>query len=347
MGMADPKSLASDLNDPNEEEEESGFEAPKSLYKHDSDGNLVDADGMRIAWTDTKPWISFFIALLYYFILSLLIGLFGSGFIYLTTRGGVLDYILPTYNAFYKVKSYDIDKKGPYTDVNCVEVSMGTTQSIEENFPYNLIVTDENGKEYSDPQCKYRQAKLSKDPDFKQKYTLPVTAHISDWFAQITRSCFMRHREWLKTYLSVFEPDSPFGNHAFQICIAFPFTFGISVVSIISGAVTAIGASFGTGHFKLPLFGVFFMYLIFVGLAMGGILYLRLLMTICILPLMQNWKEVANIMSCNVKTIAVVFGYFVCGAAYENLDSTISGIMAIVFLLIVVHIIYKHFKGKK
>ena len=62
---------------------------------------------------------------------------------------------------------------------------------------------------------------------------------------------------------------------------------------------------------------------------------------------MQNWKEIGNIMSCNVKIIAIVFGYFACGAAYENLDATISGIMAIAYLIIVVHVVYKHFKGKK
>jgi hypothetical protein len=321
--------------------------APQSNYSHNDNGDLIDEDGNVVEWTDTQSWISFFAALLFYFVLSLLIGLFGSGFIYLTTRGGILDYILPTYSDFYKINSFVTERKGPYADIDCVEVSQGTQEVVEENFPYNLIVTDENDREFSDPQCKFRQAKLSKDPEFKKLYTLPVTTHISDWVAQITRSCFMRHRDWLKSYLGMFEPTSPFGNHAFQICAAFPFTVSISIISVITGMVTAIAAAFGTGHFKLPLFGVLFMYLFFIAIAMGLILYVRLLMTICILPLMQNWKEVGNIMSCNVKIIAIVFGYFACGAAYENLDSTVSGVMAIAYLIIVVHVIYKHFKGKK
>lgn len=321
--------------------------SPISTYDHDDDGNLIDEDGNRVEWTNTQSWVSFSTSLLYYFVLSLLIGLFGSGFIYLTTRGGILDFILPTYTEFYKMRSFTTEKKGPYTDIDCVEVSQGTQEVVEENFPYNLIVTDENDREFSDPQCKFRQAKLSKDPEFKKLYTLPVTTHISDWFAQITRACFMRHRDWLKSYLSMFEPNSPFGNHAFQICVAFPFTVSISIISVITGLVSAVIAAFGTGHFKLPLFGVIFMYLFFLGIGMGIVLYIRLLMTICILPLMQNWKEVGNIMACNVKIIAIVFGYFVCGSAYENLDSTVSGIMAIVYLIIVVHVIYKHFKGKK
>jgi hypothetical protein len=329
-----------------EEGEEGGsiFDSPPSDTHRDENGNIVDKDGNVLAWDDTKSWVSFSKSLFYFFIISLMIGVFGSGFCYLTSRGIIIDYILPTYRDFYNVKSYYVDKKGPYIDVNCVEVNTGNSQVIEENFPYNLIVKDENGREYSDAQCKFRQAKESKDPEFKKKYTLPITTHITDWVAQITRSVFMRHRDWLKSYLNVFDPDSPFGNHAFQICLAFPFTVSISIVSVITGIVYTFIAAFSTGHLKLPICGLIFAYLIFIAIGMGVIMYLRLLITICLLPLIQNWKEVANIMSCNVKIIAIIFGYFVCGAAYDNLDQTISGIMAIVYLILVVHTIYKYFK---
>jgi len=335
-----------DDNEDGEEGDDEGsiFDAPKGDMHRDANGNLVDENGNRVAWDDTKSWASFMKELLYFFIISLMIGIFGSGFCYLTSRGIIIDYILPTYTNFYNIKSYYVDKKGPYVDVNCVEVNTGNSQVIEENFPYNLIVKDENGREYSDAQCKFRQAKESKDPEFKKKYTLPVTTHITDWAAQITRSVFMRHRDWFKSYLNVFDPDSPFGNHAFQICIAFPFTISISIVSVITGLVYTLISAFSTGHMKLPICGIIFGYLIMIAIGMGIIMYLRLLITICILPLMQNWKEVANIMACNIKTIAVVFGYFVCGAAYNNLDPTISGIMAIVYLILVVHTIYKYFK---
>ena len=332
---------------PPPKDEDSIFKAPPGDMRLDSSGTLVDKNGNPVAWDDTRSWTSFAKALVYYFILSLMIGLFGSGFCYLTSRGIVIDYILPTYKDYYKLKSFYVDKKGPYVDVNCVEVNTGSSQVTEENFPYNLIVVDENDREYSDAQCKYRQAKESKDPEFKKKYTLPITTHITDWSAQITRSIFIRHRDWLKSYIGLFNPDSPFGNHAFQICLAFPFTISISIVSVITGFFFTIIAAFSTGHLKLPICGIFFGYLFVIAIAMGILLYLRLLMTICLLPLMQNWKEVANIMSCSVKTIAIVFGYFACGAAYDNLDPTISGIMAIVYLILVVHTIYKYFKGKK
>ena len=340
-------SFGGDNEDGEEKPKEASlFAAPPGNMRHDSDGNLVDVNGNPVAWDDTRSWISFVKALIYYFILSLMVGLFGSGFCYLTSRGVIIDYILPTYTDFYKLKSFYVDKKGPYVDVNCVEVNTGSSQITEENFPYNLIVVDENDREYSDAQCKYRQAKESKDPEFKKKYTLPITTHITDWAAQITRSVFMRHRDWLKSYLGLFNPDSPFGNHTFQICIAFPFTISISIVSVLTGIVFTIVAAFSTGHLKLPICGIIFGYVFMIAFAMGMLLYLRLLITICLLPLMQSWKEVANIMACNVKTIAIVFGYFACGAAYDNLDPTISGIMAIVYLMLVIYTIYKFFNKK-
>ena len=348
--MSDDEENEEEEEEEEEELDEDGnkkksiFDAPPSDMRRDEDGNLVDKDGNPVTWDDTRSWISFSKSLFYFFVISLMIGLFGSGFCYLTSRGIVIDYILPTYHDFYNIKSYYVDKKGPYIDVNCVEVNTGNSQVIEENFPYNLIVKDENGREYSDAQCKYRQAKMSKDPEFKKKYTLPITTHITDWAAQITRSVFMRHRDWFKSYLNLFDPDSPFGNHAFQICMAFPFTISISIVSVITGLVYTLIAAFSTGHMKLPICGIIFAYLIFMALGMGIVMYLRLLITLCLLPLMQNWKEVANIMSCNVKIIAIIFGYFVCGAAYDNLDQTISGVMAIVYLILVVHVIYKYFK---
>jgi hypothetical protein len=60
----------------------------------------------------------------------------------------------------------------------------------------------------------------------------------------------------------------------------------------------------------------------------------------------QNWKEVANIMACNVKAIVILFGFFVCGAAYDNLETTVSGIMGIVYLLLVAHTVWKYFSTK-
>jgi hypothetical protein len=51
-------------------------------------------------------------------------------------------------------------------------------------------------------------------------------------------------------------------------------------------------------------------------------------------------------MACNVKSIVILFGFFVCGAAYDNLDSTVSGVMGIIYLLLVIHTLWAYFSGK-
>ena len=89
--------------------QDSLFNAPPGEMRRDSQGNLVDQNNNKVAWDDTRSWASFGKAVMYYFILSLLIGLFGSGFCYLTSRGIVIDHILPTYKEFYKLKSFYSD----------------------------------------------------------------------------------------------------------------------------------------------------------------------------------------------------------------------------------------------
>jgi hypothetical protein len=51
-------------------------------------------------------------------------------------------------------------------------------------------------------------------------------------------------------------------------------------------------------------------------------------------------------MACNVKSIAILFGYFACTSAYEHLDSTISGMMGIVFLVMVAKTLYTYFSNQ-
>jgi hypothetical protein len=322
----------------NDEKKSLLFET-KSTNSRDSEGNLIDENGNKVEWDNSNIWVNFSISILNSFILSLLIGVFGSCFIYLTTRGSELDDLLPSdsNHQFYMAK-LSTKKKGPYTDINCVEHSFGESSSkIEANFPYNLIDSRFNEENLS--KTKAEAAK-------KGGEKIPYGTHMQDWFGRMSLGCFTKNRDLLKTWFSVFDPDSPLGNHAFQICIAFPFTMSISMISIITGFIFAVGSAFGT-HSKLPIGGIFLGYLWILAIGFAILIFARLIITICLLPLMENWKEVGNIIACNIKTIAVVFGYFVCSAAYENLHSTTSGIMGIVYLLLVGYTVYKFFGSKK
>jgi len=308
----------------------------ETTNRHDADGNLIDAAGNKIAWDDRTSWSTFIKSLLRYFIISLLIGLFGSGFIFMSSRGSDLDDILPTEGVFYSPNPVTTQAKGPSIDVNCVEVSTGTTIKTKDNFPYHLIEDDD------------LQTFLQRTTtDAKGKKTGPgFGRRFKRWFARTVLGCFTINRGLLKSWYDLFEPNTPVGNQTFIMYLVFPFSFSLGeIVPLVTGFGAALIAAFGADPL-ISAIGLIlpWTWLVVIGLAL--IMYLRYLATLLIVPLLLNWKEVANIMSCNVKSIAILFGYFACGAAYDNLDSTISGMMGIVFLFYVMHTLYKYFTNE-
>ena len=285
----------------------------------------MDASGNQAEWNDSDSWLKFLKALFSYFILALLVGLFGSSFIYLTSRGSDLDIILPTDDLFYSAPSYEVKRNGPYTDVNCNEIPSGSFGVFEDNFPYNLIITKGSSKEELDG--------------------LSFSSRLSNWFGKTVAGCFKSNRALLKGWLDNFTPNSPLGNHTFQIYVGFPVTICLSLVSLITGFWAAFGAATGA-DMKVTIWGGFLLYAWALLLGLASVIFLRLIGTLCFLPMSQNWKEVSNIMACNAKSIVVLFGFFACGAAYDNLDPTVSGIMGIIYLLLVAYSLWSFFSSK-
>jgi hypothetical protein len=320
-----------DTND-NAGENENADDVEKSPYTHNANGDLVDENGNPVEWNDSKSWGGFFKALVNYFMLSLLIGLLGSGFIYLTTRGSDLDDILPTEGDFYERNPLGVKVNGPSVDVNCVEVSTGTTEKFINNFPYYM-----KGEDDLDA-----FKKRGKDPK-TGKGGPGLGKRFNRWFARTVMGCFQINRGLFKSWLDFFEPNTPLGNHTFQIYLGFPVTFFVSqlFVPLVTGFVGAAIGAFGA-DMTITVVGIFlgWTWLLLIGLAV--IIYVRFLVSIILLPLLINWKEIAHIMACNVKSIAILFGYFACTAAYNYLDSTISGMMGIVFLVMVAKTLYTY-----
>jgi hypothetical protein len=297
----------------------------ETTNKRDAQGNLTDASGNKIEWDNTNSWAAFAKSLIRLFIISMLFGLFGSGFIYLTSRGSDLDIILPTDEMFYTAPMYEVQRNGPYTDVNCQETGSGSFGVFEDNFPYNYIRTKGSSK-----------AELE---------GLTFVERLTNWFAKTVGGCFKSNRAILKGYLDTFTPNTPLGNHTFQIYIGFPFTLCASIFALITGFWAAFGAA-AAADMKVTVWGGFLLYAWALIIGLSCVIFLRLIGTLCFYPMSQNWKEVSNIMACNVKSIVILFGFFVCGSAYDNLDTTISGIMGIVYLTLVIHTLWKYFSSQ-
>ena len=117
-------------------------EAKEKKDRDDQDQAAKDKKKEEV--TVQNSWTGFIKSLFTYFVLTLIFGLFGSSFIYLTSRGSELDEIFPTDEMFYSAKSYEILKHGPENIVDCKETSTGSFMGMEDNFPYNLIKIKSN-----------------------------------------------------------------------------------------------------------------------------------------------------------------------------------------------------------
>jgi hypothetical protein len=316
-----------DKDKEDEDKEDKDKEDKEDKDKEDKKKRGVDASGNPVDWQNSASWVSFVKSLFVYFLLTMIFGLFGSNFIYLTTRGSELDSILPTNELFYSAFKYKTQKKGASNVVDCHETSTGTFSVLENNFPYNLITV--KGK-----------------PTKEQLKEMSFIEKLTNWFAKCVAGCFKSNRGFLKWWLDSFSPDGPLGNHVFQMYFAAPFTVIMGgIYSLFTGWFSACGAAI-SADLKITILGGFFLYswVLFGGLA--GLIFLRLMGTLLFYPMSQNWKEVANIMACNVKPLVILFGFFVCGSAYDTLDPTIAGIMGIVYLILVVHTVWKYFSNK-
>jgi hypothetical protein len=270
-------------------------------------------------------WGGFVTSLLSNFIFCILLGVFGSGFIYLTSRGSDLDIIFPTDELFYTASSYEVQRDGPYTGVNCDETSSGSFAALEDNFPYNMILTRGTSKE--------------------ELGHLSFVERISNWFGKTVAGCFKTNRALIKGWLDNFRPNTPLGNHVFQIYIAFPFTLLITFVALITGFFTAFGAAL-TSDLKVSIVGMILLFFWALTIGLACVIFIRLVGTLCFFPIIENWKDVSNILACNAKSIAILFGFFVCGSAYANLDQTVAGIMGIIYMILVGHTLWKFFSSQ-
>jgi len=300
----------------------------ESDIKDDIDDEVIDEDeeyddeDEPKEWDDSTSWVSFLKSVLTYFILTIFYGFFASGFIWLTSRGSDLDYILPTNEQFYTAPKYETKKQGPSSEINCNETPSGFTTGFIDNFPYNMIITKGSSKE--------------------ELAGLTFVQRLTNWYGKTVAGCFRTNRAWFKWWLDSFPPDSGLlGNQTFQIYIAFPFTIFVGgILSLATGFWAAFGAAI-SADMKVTIWGGFLLYAWGLGFALMGLVFVRFLATICFYPMSQAWKDVTNILACNVTSLVILFGFFCCGAAYDTLDESIAGIMGIVYLCLIGFTIWK------
>ena len=281
--------------------------------------------------TDSN-WKKFAKSLLVYLIYTIIIGVVGCGFIYLTELDEVeMENVFPTSDEFYNASSIKSDsiKVTKCSDEDTTDLDKpGAVKKIvgsilEDNFPYSLI----------------------KDLDGKTPEEIGWIDRLTNWFAITVKASFVYNRTLMKTWLDVFKDNgrSPLSNHAFQIYIGLPFSVLISLVSFGTGSLSALVGAFKSDP-KVTIWGMFLMFTWSMSFLMGLVVFLRFIATLIFLPMSQDWKKIAKTMACNVKVLVILFGFFATGAAYESLDAVIAGVMGIVYLVLVGYTIIQYFR---
>jgi hypothetical protein len=274
-------------------------------------------------WNNAENWANFIKSIIFYLIATILLGVYGAGFIFLTSRSGEeMNQMLPVDPAYYEPRECEHEIPNSYDTVDCVKVSNGFSMEKMDNFPYDYINPFVH--------------------DVKPKSRVNI---ILNWFAQMCRSAFLRNRLLLRSWLSFFKPNTPLGNQTFQIFVAAPFTAVFSWLSFFTGSFFPLGAAF-TSCFKFSLIGMLLGWTWGVSMAIGGVVFMRLVATLALFPMSQNWKEVSDVFACNVKSLVILFGFFVCGSAFDTLDPDIASVMAIVYLVLVGYTLYKMFASR-
>lgn len=278
-------------------------------------------------WNDPANWVNFIKSLLFYFVATLVLGLVGSNFVWLTRQGSTLEHILPDLedDPFYNSKYIDVDMEKANNSENCDDNESNTlTEKIKaDNFPYNLKRARET---HSD---------------------LSVGERLGSWFGWITEGTFIFNRGLIKSWIQMFSPigGSPLGNEVFLIFIIAPLTGFLSIIAGFTGFGVACSSAFKT-DVVVSVWGLFLWFFWAVTILMGAVMFIRLIALLLLYPIHNGWKTVSSIFRCNALPLAILFGFFTVGSAYDTLDSTVSGAMGIVYLTLVIIAIVKKIKEK-
>jgi hypothetical protein len=276
-------------------------------------------------------WTSFGLSLISNIMMTLLIGLLGSNFIYMTTANtktyaidnlklSILDMLLPTTEKQY----FPLDEKIYTGGSKCSETAEFNTNWKNLNnigvgsrgsWPYSMYIDDSNLKQ------KNGYGQLFKN-----------------WFATSTADSYIRGRDLLKYWLNIFSPGKDdkniFANDTFQIFLVAPFMFFMFIFLIIFMYFSSWFSLFKSG-WGFTLIGLFLIYSWFITFGITFVQSFQYLFTFMFIPLIADYKRVKKIFGCNVKSLSMFFGLLVCSSAFSYLDNTISITMFVVYLLMI------------
>lgn len=281
-----------------------------------------------------NDWAQFGISIVKNIVTTLIIGLLGANFIYLTTaesakQGGstLLEYMFPTSDASYAPTPVTTGgtrcskEIGHNTNIRLLnKIGVGTTNS----WPYSMYKNiDSNDK--------------------TNKYNT-YTQQFKNWFAQSTAESYKTNRSLLQQWFKLFslnkdsdknEDENIFSNESFQMFIVSPLMFLVFPLTIFFTYFCSWFSMFKMG-WGWTLIGMCLIYSWIIPFGVSFVQTIQYIFAFMFLPLFADIKRVKKIFGCNVKGLSIFFGLLMCSSAFSHLDDTISITMSIVFLLMII-----------
>jgi hypothetical protein len=318
----------------------------------------------------SSAWVPFFKSVVTSFLTVLVLAIVGACFINVTTTpDAVLSTMLPTDFKQYFPPPKDkifanledpggrqrhVQRGGAYDEKTCTAKKEGKRiiDPFYKGFPYGMAreVIYDPMPPPSHGFFSFLRWQPSFEPQHKW-YDWQLLQKFKNWLAYSTAKTYISSRGIFKDYIKFFGPPEEgatniFSNQTFLILIMAPLNaLFVSMLVPFLGFVLNLWYSF-SASFAWSIVGIFLVYTFLIASITSIMHYFQFLKTFLLLPLSERWPEIQSIITCNIKTLIFVFGWLVCTGAFSFLDPMTSGVMAVVYVILMGKMIYDSIKNK-
>lgn len=288
---------------------------------------------------DTANWSGFFGSVIVNFIIFLLLILIGSNFVFLVHFSS-LDLIFPT----------DINKYLPNSAPGNKPQSAGGGCNKQNGGNRNFITFAQKlstNKESFD---------LLKSLGYTNKLTgWPYSMYkksaeefswqeVKNWFALTEANTYITYRKLMHIIYTGKYKDKELMKELPDPVL---YLIGLIIPVFLTGLIVPVMTFITTIFFSFTSekMGWVYTLLVFLLVLLLGsvniILHqLSVMFNILVLPLIINYKTVFSIANHNSEWLKMVFGVFIIGSAFSNLDSTTAWVMTVAYLLLLIKKIF-------
>lgn len=250
---------------------------------------------------DNIHWKDFFLFVFISLIASVSIGIIGSNYIFLT-------YLSPESREEW-IPTKNMDEKGGFYKPTRGG-SSGPSCMKSPSLSFNLPGIHPNW-----PYSMYKDELI---PGFIQSF--------KNWVAKLTASSFIIHRTLLNKWLNLTKGL----NDSLKMIFLAPLTLLFFPTVFIVGFLITIYSVF-EANLLWGLAGFFMLFMWPFVSVISSIQMTKYILLFTITPLYSNFDDIKRIFNCNLNTIFLLFGFFVCFSSFLTLDITTSTIATIIY----------------